>query len=57
MSPGGNFHLRTVRTASWSSSGQGEGWAAWAEITRPERSMVNSTTTVPVWPLRREVAG
>ena len=55
--PGGNFQRRTVRTASLLSSGQGDGDLACAEMTLPEESTVNSTITVPVWPLRRDSEG
>mgnify|MGYP003563444583 CR=1 FL=1 len=55
--PAGNVQRRTVRTASESSSGQLEDDLAKAEMTRPEASTVNSTTTVPVWPLRLACAG
>ena len=34
--PGGNFQRRTVLTASWLSSGQGDADLAQAAMTRPE---------------------
>lgn len=55
--PAGNFQRRTVRTASESSSGQPEEDLAWAEMTRPSVSTVNSMRTVPVWFLRLASAG